>query len=357
VAPLDQIPTHPIDPDEASPRLFRIDLDTDPAGERLAAWGAALPAFDIAADSSDLFAGAAVVYMTERLSLIRASMAPVRLVRGEATIARVPLTHFAVKLTVAGGFHGTAEQRAFAAGPGDVLLLDLLRSVDMRSEPHRTTEAVSLWFPRARLQPALNSDEGIHGLVLKGDRAAGALIGASLTSFAAHAPEMTLAEMDIFGGAVIALFARAIVPELRAGDQSIATVPIRLNAVRHFIDQNLLSRDLEVDLIAANFGLSRASLYRLFAPIGGIAVYIRKQRLERAFQEIVSAEYSNRRIAGIAQRCGFENESAFTRLFRKTYGVTPSAARKAAAQGRAIKTGETGNAADTVADWLARLHP
>ena len=196
----------------------------------------------------------------------------------------------------------------------------------MRSQPDTITEAISLWFPRARLQPALNNDEAIHGLVLKGDRPAGAIIGSSLAAFAAHAAEMTLAEMDIFGGAVIALIARAIVPELRAVDKVVAAVPMTLNAIRHFIDQNLLSKDLEVDLIAANFGLSRASLYRLFAPIGGVAVYIRKQRLERAFQEIASAEYSNRRIAG-------DSAALWLREYQRLHAPVPEDLRRHAGRG------------------------
>ncbi len=40
----------------------------------------------------------------------------------------------------------------------------------------------------------------------------------------------------------------------------------------------------------AHFGLSRASLYRLFAPVGGIADYIRSRRLHRAFFDLANSD-------------------------------------------------------------------
>jgi AraC-like DNA-binding protein len=89
---------------------------------------------------------------------------------------------------------------------------------------------------------------------------------------------------------------------------------------------------LSANSIAAEFGLSRASLYRLFGPAGGIAKYIRKARLSRAYQEITAAEFSNRRIGFIAYQLGFKNVSAFSRLFHEVYGVTPGEARERARQ-------------------------
>ena len=86
-------------------------------------------------------------------------------------------------------------------------------------------------------------------------------------------------------------------------------------------------------MIAKRFGLSRAALYRLFEPAGGVAGYIRKQRLDRAFQEITGGELSNRRISQIGHRFGFRNIHAFNRAFRKEYGMSPSDARKAARLG------------------------
>ena len=91
--------------------------------------------------------------------------------------------------------------------------------------------------------------------------------------------------------------------------------------------------DLSADSVAAEFRLSRGSLYRLFEPAGAIAKYIRKGRLNGAFQEITAAELSNRRIGPIAYTLGFKNVSAFSRVFHEVYGVLPGGPRTGAPGG------------------------
>ncbi len=340
----------------AQPKAFQLAGEARSGEQAWATWKAALAVFDTSTDAIGAFAADLSAHATDRLLLSRTTMSPVHLVRSATTIARTRLTHFVVKLVLNGGLEGFADARSVRAGPGDVIVLDLLQPIALRSAENASTELLSLWFPQVRLQPALNNEEPVHGLLLKGDRPAGALAGNCLRALADHVASMSAREMDIFGGAVVGLIARAIVPDLKATKSSIATAPVSLNVIRRFIDQNLLSKHLEVDLIAANFGLSRASLYRLFAPIGGVAVYMRKQKLDRAFQDIIVPEHAHKRIKAIAQLYGFDNFSAFTRLFRMTYGITPLMARRAA-----LEEGVSDQTADTsqvsIVDWLLRLHP
>ena len=333
----------------------------------MAAFSVGLPGFDASFPQGQAapsgMPAPAVAHVTGRLALSRVTMPSVRLSRSRQTIARTGgMSCFVVQLIVAGSFSGATDQSRFKANAGDVLVLDMLRTCELKSQGPRT-ETILLWFPRVRLLPALSNDELIHGLVLKGDQAAGALIAGCLNALATHVSDLNSHQLEHFGSAAIALIARAVVPALQVGEPSaqagITTAPTTLTAVRRFIDQNLLSKELEVDLIAGNFGLSRAALYRLFQPIGGVALYIRKQRLERAFQEITAAEYSNKRVKWVAQRYGFENFSSFIRLFRETYGMTPKMARKTALYG--LPTAATpdlpSGGEDSMAHWIARLHP
>jgi AraC-like DNA-binding protein len=343
--------------DPARPKAFQL-AGNALSGER--AWlasKAALAVFDVSSDAIGAFVADLVAHSTDRLLLSRITMSPVRLARSATTMARTRLTHFVVKLVLHGSLEGFADGRFVRAEPGDVIVLDLLRPIAFRSAESGSTELLSLWFSRVRLQPALNSEEAIHGLLLKGDRPAGALAGNCLRALSDHVAGMSAREMDTFGGAVVGLIARAIVPDLKAAKASMATAPVSLNAIRRFVDQNLLSKDLDVELIAANFGLSRASLYRLFAPIGGVAVYMRKQKLDRAFQDVISPEHAQKRIKSIAQLYGFDNFSAFTRLFRMTYGITPLTARRAALEEEGTSDQTTDTSQESIVDWLSRLHP
>jgi AraC-like DNA-binding protein len=95
-----------------------------------------------------------------------------------------------------------------------------------------------------------------------------------------------------------------------------------------YVEDNLTARDLGAAKLAATFGLSRASLYRLFAPVGGVASFIRERRLARAHLELTTPGLQNRRIGPIAYQAGFHSIAAFNRAFRAAYGETPRNVRK-----------------------------
>ena len=106
-----------------------------------------------------------------------------------------------------------------------------------------------------------------------------------MRALAGSAPEMRLTDFDAIAEGLVALAAKSIAPALaRAGDRVVPPPLASFVTVRRYIDRKLASPDLSANSIAAEFGLSRASLYRLFEPAGGIAKYIRKVRLSRAYQ-------------------------------------------------------------------------
>jgi hypothetical protein len=57
--------------------------------------------------------------------------------------------------------------------------------------------------------------------------------------------------------------------------------------IKRYIEQHLASPELSPASICAAFGLSRATLYRLFEPLGGIASSIRERRLARTYAELI----------------------------------------------------------------------
>ena len=126
--------------------------------------------------------------------------------------------------------------------------------------------------------------------------------------------------------------------------------------IRRYIEQNLRSSALNADGLAKTFGLSRASLYRLFEPVGGIASHIRKARLNRAYQEIVAPDLANQRIAPIVYRLGFKNLSAFNRLFKATYGLSPGEVRARALGAGDVARGSSATGAASLESLLTD-HP
>lgn len=100
-----------------------------------------------------------------------------------------------------------------------------------------------------------------------------------------------------------------------------------LRRVCDCIDVNLLKADLSPDLIARDLGMSRATLYRVAQPLGGIQCFIRKRRLEYAFALIKTDAAAVRSISALAYDLGFGSENTFRRTFKDMFGISPGGAR------------------------------
>jgi AraC-like DNA-binding protein len=70
--------------------------------------------------------------------------------------------------------------------------------------------------------------------------------------------------------------------------------------------------------------MSRATLYRVFEQLGGVRRYIQQRRLKGAYQRLTDPVHASERIGTIAAGFGFGNDSAFSRAFRETYGMSPT---------------------------------
>lgn len=101
-----------------------------------------------------------------------------------------------------------------------------------------------------------------------------------------------------------------------------------LNAGRHaaalrFMEREAHRHDLDAAAIARGAGCSRTRLYAAFASRGETVIgMLREIRLQRAKALI---ERSPRlHVGSLSWRCGFADQSAFSKLFRLRFGLLPS---------------------------------
>ena len=90
--------------------------------------------------------------------------------------------------------------------------------------------------------------------------------------------------------------------------------------------RNNLSCDLTVSALCKRFFISKNSLYNLFSETFGTTVnnYVTARRLERARELILEGKS----IGYAAEEVGIENYKYFSRLFKKSEGVSPTDYRK-----------------------------
>lgn len=90
-----------------------------------------------------------------------------------------------------------------------------------------------------------------------------------------------------------------------------------------FIEQRLEDPDLGVNTVLKNFGVSRASLYRMFDEKGGVRQYISDRRLFRAVIDIADARKRRGSVSAAAEKWGFSSDPNFNRAVKRKFGVTP----------------------------------
>lgn len=95
-----------------------------------------------------------------------------------------------------------------------------------------------------------------------------------------------------------------------------------------FIREHLRDPDLCIDQISAELGCSKRYLHMLFSERGTtVSDYIWQARLQNCRQELEM--HAGRTITDVAYSWGFSSSSHFSRVFRKYFGMMPSAIHRA----------------------------
>jgi AraC-like DNA-binding protein len=95
-----------------------------------------------------------------------------------------------------------------------------------------------------------------------------------------------------------------------------------------FIREHLRDPELCIDQISAALGCTKRYLHMLFSERGmTVSDYIWRTRLQHCRQELEA--HSGKTITDVAFSWGFSSSSHFSRVFRKCFGVSPSAIHRA----------------------------
>lgn len=96
----------------------------------------------------------------------------------------------------------------------------------------------------------------------------------------------------------------------------------RLSTITGYIRENY-TKELSLEMVADRFGYSPSYLSRMFRKYAqtNYKTYLQNVRIEYGFQELANTDHT---IGEIALNNGFPNQKAFTREFKKKYGILPS---------------------------------
>lgn len=297
-----------------------------------------------------------VTLMTSKAVLFDSRITDVEYVRTPAHVARGVLDHYQISLCVEGQMRFRSGRRDVTMLPGDLCLIDM-------AQPNHTvlrggsgrTRLLALILQRAMLAPRLAHPDSATATMLPADHPHARLI-------ARHFAELAVTAKPGIPGVDATVEAMADLMAAAAGAKADVVAGVE-RAERHLylaMIKSHIADHLETDLLTASelcrqFRISRATLYRLFEADGGLAHYIREQRLNLAFRKMISQTEADKRLMNLAVSMKFSSDSTFIRAFRRKFGLTPGELRELADQWMR----ETGAvpAMDTVLHQLARRRP
>ena len=247
--------------------------------------------------------------------------------RDASVIARGGSGWVLVQYYLVGGYSGAAGNEPVVVQQGDISCLDLAYGFEtVAAQPF---ENINVLIPRQLWLARSDSARIPHGSVIRANGACARIIQATLSQFMAEASGLDAAEAVALSVALVDMLAGSFKPTALADCGGTLD---RTRMLRDYLDRHLGDPQLCASRVASALGLSRANLYRAAEPLGGVARYIRDERLRQAFNALRSMARGHRhaRVSTVARECGFANEATFSRLFKAQYGVAPSQARSQA---------------------------
>lgn len=205
----------------------------------------------------------------------------------------------------------------------NVYAVNLALPLEARSTDSRV---VMLVLPRELVKEAVPHLAQASGAIFAPGGSGACIFSDHMLSLAAHLGNATTAEAPaIVSGTLRLLDALSLRDEAHAGP----AVDAAFRVACRFIECHLEDPGLGVESICGHLRCSRASLYRMFKPLGGVREHIQRRRLVACCDALTSRAHRHRQIFDIALEFGFSSPSHFSHLFREYFGMTPRDARDA----------------------------
>ena len=340
-------------PDEQRLSTLRFDPDALRPEERFEAFSERVRYYDVRRPSREVLSNFGVTASHWHLggaSAGRVRYAARDMVRSARHVRNDQLDHYRLIVQHEGTTELDSDGVRRTIGPGQIFLTDMARPESVHGA---SAGAYSVFFfPRDVIDEALPRPVDLHGLVPEG--VPQAILGDHLGSVMRHLAHVTTREAAGLSQSLVAMVAATLAPSLVTREPARKAIEATLlRQACRYVELHLGEQDLNADRVAGFLRISRASVYRLFEPLGGVSAYVKERRLDRV-HALLASSTTTPYLTRLADDHGFSSAAQFSRAFRDRFGYSPSDARgrtPIAVQAQdAPKTTETG-----LFDWLRGL--
>ncbi len=302
--------------------FLQFDSDTLSPAARFPAYREMYAGGTDAEQIGPAFCARVSAWSLDRLTIFERHLNDVGHHRTAAHVARDRFDHFTVTLVIAGEVEVDHGAGFVVVPPGCGIVYDAHKPARNR---FRNAHLYLLRVPRT-----VFGDLGQHPS--KGRMTKPETTALLIDVVRVLLPRLATLDLVATGHAVDAIFALvrgALQPAPNATDTAAsARDQTRLTAIRAMIEADIGDPDLGADLIVKRSDVSRATLYRLFKPLGGINGYIRARRLHALRLSLMDG-HEQRSFADLALHWGFRSEAHASRLFVEHFGTRPGSYRSA----------------------------
>jgi AraC-like DNA-binding protein len=304
--------------------VSRLDAAQVPLAHRFDAWHeACAPLFDSTClGDPRRFDAGAIGYLVDQLVFTRVHFERMHFSRGAAHLSNGESDCITVQYYRRGSITGRLDDGTpLHMAPDRISVHDFAHAYAGVGE---TTENFGVIIPRHLLTGHDHIYRHSPMFSWSLDSPQGRLLTSALAAIWRELPLATQSESTAIASGFVGLVNGLLAAEPASDDRG-AVEAAALRAMQDYLRANVRRPDLDVADLCREFHCSRATLYRLFQPYGGVKAYHRGLRLEGAFRELALTRGSARgRVCAIAERWGFSNLSHFHRSFKGRFELSPS---------------------------------
>lgn len=262
------------------------------------------------------------------LSVFRIEHSPAVVARTPQLIARSERSSAMMKVSLQLEGDGLVEQdgRVTLLHPGDLALYDTSRPYTLRYDT--ATRLIVLSFAAGALPVPREEVALVTATAFPLESGLGSVVNPFLAGLARGLVHLPDADGERLAHTALDLLVTVISGELRQGVRQDPRRQLR-HDVLATIEQMLPDPDLSPAQIAERHYISTRHLHALFAEQGiTVSSWIRQRRLEHIRRDLADPLLVDVTVAQLAARWGLLNAAHFSRLFRATFGASPSTYRQ-----------------------------
>ncbi len=200
-----------------------------------------------------------------------------------------------------------------------VLVLDLDQPIRAYAHRHRLS---AFYVPRSAVEAVLPNADSLHGRAIDGSSPAARLLIHHAAILNDEISAMNNEQADHALRNTIQLLVTAFGKQARLnGNARAAARSAIFDLARSYIRKNLDDSNLSAEKVLKILQLPRDTVYRMFQHEGGINAFICNCRLKMVADDMIN--FPHLAVKDIAYGVGFNSASAFSRTFKRAYGMTP----------------------------------